>query len=194
MFDKRQRIQNAPSCVLGQTLRWLDGKESCCWSEARERGETVSTVKTLVNPIQRQTARGGADHLKLWVLKIASVQIDSFSFGKWIQGGLLKSQSTSQCVLENRDRDGTWGYRQAACKQSLPVCAFMPQGPGQPWAGRVAEPSGMFLPTEYPLKSDSPVTQKPCRKLQGALGKEASRSPTHFLIHCTNICGVHPSD
>lgn len=51
---------------------------------------------TLVDPTQRQTARGGEDHLKLWVLKIASVHVDSLSFGKWITGGLFKSQLTSQ--------------------------------------------------------------------------------------------------
>lgn len=39
---------------------------------------------------------GREDHLKLWVLKIASVHIDSPSFGKWVTGRLSESQLMSQ--------------------------------------------------------------------------------------------------
>lgn len=100
---------------------------------------------------------------------------------------MFKFQSTSQCVLANRDRDRTGDHRQAACQQSPSVCAFIPQEPGQRGGGalcRVAEPSGTFLQQTHPLKSDLAATQKPYRKALGAPRKEAPHSATYSLHKC----------
>ena len=96
-------MRTAPSCVSGQTQWWLNGEGVVLQARCRGKMRDIPTAKTLVDPTQRKTARGGENHLKLWVLKVASVYSDSLSLGKQILGGLFKSQLTSQWVLENRD-------------------------------------------------------------------------------------------
>ena len=114
-----------------------------------------------------QTARGGEDPLKLWVLniEIASVPTDSLSLREWIPSGLFKFQSMSQCTSANRERDRTWDTdRLPANSHNQCVHSFLrslASISAEPSTGSVTEPSRPSSQWADPLQPDRPASQSP---------------------------------
>lgn len=93
-------------------------------------------------PHSETNCKRRGDHLKLWVLKIASVEIDSFCFGKWIQG--LSQHPNGSWKTETEMGPGATDRLHAKVITSMCIHSSG-AWPTLGWEG--PEPSGMFLPT-----------------------------------------------